>query len=59
MNDLPPIGAKVRVSNGVGEVKRHIDWSLTGTPMARVAWPAGGGAWVTADEIEEVLSDVR
>ncbi len=56
--DLPPIGSRVRLINGrVGEVETAPD------PMGEVyvAYKPGGtfhlGWWVTADEIEEVLTD--
>ena len=50
--DLPPIGSRVRTTAGdVGTVDEHAGDGL----LASIRWPLGGGMWVTADEIEEVL----
>ena len=59
--DLPPIGSRVlhvkTQTEGVVEQRARIG---LGAPWrAFVRWPRGGGMWVTADEIKEVLTDGR
>ncbi len=55
--DLPPVGSRVRTKAGYGSVlwRKEID----GTPVVFVEGFPGltPSGWVTADEIEEVLSD--
>lgn len=67
MTALPPIGSRVRTMAGdVGIVDEHKAGQWFGRPRIPyvfVAFPGGAwypkrqqhGAWVTADEIEEVL----
>lgn len=61
--DLPPVGARVRTTFGAeGVVVSRVDKTgdgdrVTGGPFAYVRLDDGGGLWVTADEIEEVLTD--
>lgn len=59
--DLPPVGARVRAGVEAVVVSR-VDKTgdgdrVIGGPFAYIRWDCGGGTWVTADEIEEVLSD--
>lgn len=62
MTALPPIGTRVRckTTGRVGTVTA--DWGrteITDAPydIAWVRWPQGGGAWFTADEIEELTDN--
>lgn len=61
--DIPPVGARVRTTFGAeGVVVSRVDKTgdgdrVTGGPFAYVRLDDGGGLWVTADEIEEVLTD--
>ena len=55
--DLPPVGARVRTTFGAEGVveQRHYPVGRFAYRTCFVRWDLGGGMWVTADEIAEVL----
>lgn len=59
--DLPPPGTRVMhvKTQTVGFVEWRARIGLGAPWRAFVRWPRGGGMWVTADEIKEVLTDGR
>lgn len=50
---LPPIGTRVRCKNGMVGVTEELLYPGCPLRVVFVRWPQGGGAWFTADEIEE------